>query len=167
MSASKGSVPWNHGTSKGWIDKRGYRWIYVTEMGKRRARREHRAVMEQHLGRKLEPWELVHHIDGDKLNNSIANLELTEFGKHTTDHHLGARRDQAACRSMEAFAKMREALKDERTINRELAAALEAFIRCSYSVSTEINPVGHSWCGAWLDEALGVARAALAKARGE
>ena len=39
MPAAKGSVPWNAGTSNGWTDKRGYRWLYVTENGKRRARR--------------------------------------------------------------------------------------------------------------------------------
>jgi hypothetical protein len=37
---------------------------------------EHRAVMEQLLGRFLEPEEVVHHVDGDKLNNSPENLEL-------------------------------------------------------------------------------------------
>jgi hypothetical protein len=37
---------------------------------------EHRYVMEQHLGRKLERWETVHHKDGDKANNELDNLEL-------------------------------------------------------------------------------------------
>ena len=37
---------------------------------------EHRYVMEVHIGRKLESWEVVHHIDGNRLNNSLENLEL-------------------------------------------------------------------------------------------
>src|SRR5580765_806847 len=37
---------------------------------------EHRYVMEQKIGRYLLPGENVHHIDGDKLNNSPENLEL-------------------------------------------------------------------------------------------
>lgn len=124
MSAAKGTIPWNAGTSKGWTDKRGYRWLYVMENGRRVARREHRVLIERHLGRKLEPWEIVHHKDGNTTNNAIENLEVTEWGAHTAEHHTGSRRSEDARRSMEAFALMREALKRERKLNAELLSAL-------------------------------------------
>lgn len=37
---------------------------------------EHRLVMSNHLKRPLETWEVVHHVDGDKANNKLDNLEL-------------------------------------------------------------------------------------------
>jgi hypothetical protein len=37
---------------------------------------EHCLVMEDHLGRYLEEWEIVHHRDGDRSNNVLSNLEI-------------------------------------------------------------------------------------------
>jgi hypothetical protein len=47
---------------------------------------EHRYVMEHKLGRPLESYEIVHHKDGDKLNNAEDNLELTDKSKHGKHH---------------------------------------------------------------------------------
>ncbi|HEY0048190.1 MAG TPA: HNH endonuclease signature motif containing protein, partial [Pyrinomonadaceae bacterium] len=42
---------------------------------------EHRAVMAQYLGRPLRKNETVHHIDGNRSNNNIENLQL-RIGNH-------------------------------------------------------------------------------------
>ena len=155
MPAAKGSVPWNAGTSTGWTDKRGYRWVYVTENGKRRSRREHRVIVEKNIGRRLEPWEVVHHKDGNPSNNEISNLEVIEFGAHTAEHHTGSRKTYEARRSMEAFALMREELKAERALSANL---LEALTDCVEHMHWT-QPQGEA---AWKK-----AKAAITKATGE
>jgi hypothetical protein len=42
---------------------------------------EHRLEMARALGRPLSRQETVHHIDGNKLNNKLTNLQI-RFGKH-------------------------------------------------------------------------------------
>jgi hypothetical protein len=41
----------------------------------------HRLVMAEKLGRRLAPRETVHHIDGNRLNNQVDNLQL-RHGAH-------------------------------------------------------------------------------------
>lgn len=43
--------------------------------------------MENHLGRLLEPDEVVHHINGDKFDNRIENLEVMTNSEHVSLHH--------------------------------------------------------------------------------
>ena len=44
-------------------------------------------VMEAHLGRPMEAGEVIHHIDGNRQNNSLANLAVLSSHLHHRGSH--------------------------------------------------------------------------------
>ena len=67
----------------GSINRQGYRVLTVDGC----EILEHRWVVQQALGRALRAEELVHHIDGNKLNNVIENLEIMDRVSHSREHN--------------------------------------------------------------------------------
>lgn len=72
--ASNGYVLVRVGVDHHLADVRGYAY-------------EHRVVAEQKIGRRLRAGELVHHINGDKLDNRPSNLVVVNGnGEHRVHH---------------------------------------------------------------------------------
>ena len=81
----------NHPNWKGGINDNGVGYIEIQKpnhpMSDNRGRiLEHRYIMSEHLGRNLIPSEIVHHIDENKKNNDISNLQLTTRAEHIKIH---------------------------------------------------------------------------------
>jgi hypothetical protein len=103
-----------------YVTNKGYRMVYFRNGW---GMLEHRLVMEKYLNRKLSPIEVIHHINGNRLDNRACNLEVMERGTHSRKHNLGKKRDYfpAWNKGMSTAPKVElECFVCDSTFNREL-----------------------------------------------
>ena len=63
----------------------------------------HRVLMENQVGRLLESNEVVHHIDEDRSNDDISNLELLSRSDHSRHHMKPVEPTRAQCAICETW----------------------------------------------------------------
>jgi hypothetical protein len=77
------SMPFLQGHHAKLMTGKSYRALYV---GNNKAEREHRIVMRNALGGNIPQGFEIHHINGDKRDNSVGNLKLVTPREHRRIH---------------------------------------------------------------------------------
>ena len=76
-----------------------------------KTKKEHRLIMEDVVGCKLQPEEHVHHLDGNGMNNDISNLEILPEKVH---NQISGRATRPAAKLLiDDIPVIRKMLKDK------------------------------------------------------
>lgn len=110
-------------TTKPLSSERTTRSGYIEIKTERGYVRKHIHVMECHLGRRLTKDEVVHHIDQDKRNNDLSNLQLMTNAEHTALHNRLDPVSKETCRKI-AIANLKYPIEVARLVRSLIAEGM-------------------------------------------
>ena len=65
------------------IKRKSNGYIIIWDKRRRKWTAEHRIIFEKYLGRLLQEDEIIHHRNGDKIDNRLENLQLLTKKTHS------------------------------------------------------------------------------------
>lgn len=134
LAAKEKSPRWKGGV---YYDSRNYRYLMLETLSredqdlvrsmatKSNYVAEHRLVMARVLNRPLTKREVVHHLNGDKIDNRIENLQLFPKGEHS-------RRHREIDKELSRAKKLNEELQERIEILEEEVKYLKLSLRISH-----------------------------------
>jgi hypothetical protein len=113
---------WDKKGRKGTVGKNGY----MTRGSHSTREYEHRRVVEDFLGRSLKKNEVIHHKDGDRLNNDISNLVLMTKREHARLHAIenGLGSDRVGVSPTNKLSEIKVLREEEKTTIGSIAKKL-------------------------------------------
>ena len=75
------------------LKQNGYIVLGIKRNKKTKRIKRGRAYFQLIYGLELTHNEIIHHIDGNKENDDIKNLELTNIEEHSSLHHGGSKKN--------------------------------------------------------------------------
>lgn len=97
---------------------------------------EHRLIMESFMGRRLKRKEIVHHKNGNPLDNRLDNLEVMSLEEHGRLHRIGQKPYQI---TMEGRLRLSDCNRGQNNPQAKLTDKLVKYIKVGLGLGIRVS----------------------------